>query len=86
MAIKMTHVKEASMAMNSRRLTRSLLIRKPRIADQRGFVWKMIMMNVMGSNCRFTVNSKKLRVPKRDLACACKKRTSKILRGILEYY
>lgn len=56
------------------------------MADQRGFVWKMMMMKVMGSNCKFTVNNKKLRVPKRDLACACKKRTSKILKGMVEFY
>ena len=43
------------------------MIRNPRIADQRGLVWKIIMMMVMGINDRLKVKSKKLMVPKSDL-------------------
>ena len=63
MTMRMTKRKEVSIAMSSKGLTRSLLMRKPRIADHRGFVWKMMIIKVMGIRCKLNVNSKKPVVP-----------------------
>ena len=51
-AMRMTNAKEASMARNSHEFTFSRLTRKPRMADHRGFVWKMMMMRVIGMSCK----------------------------------
>jgi len=67
-AMKITQPRETSIAMSSTGLTRSLLMMKLRKADQSGFVWKMIIMKVMGISWRLNVNSKKLSVPNRDRA------------------
>ena len=65
-AIKMTHINEAIIPINSTELIFSSLIRDPRIADQRGLVWKMMMTIVIGINCKLKVNNKKLIVPKKE--------------------
>lgn len=66
-AMTMTPANERSMAVSSTADTVSPLKRNPRIADQRGFVWKKMMIKVMGMSCKLKVKSKKLVVPKRDL-------------------
>ena len=43
-------------------------MQKLRMADHRGFVWKMMIMSVIGMRLRLVAKSKKLTVPKRDLA------------------
>ena len=43
-------------------------MRYPSMADQRGFVWKKMMISVIGISERLNVKSKKLAVPNSDLA------------------
>lgn len=66
--MRMTQEKEQTIAASSRRPTLSLLKRKPRMVDQRGFVWKMMVMKVIGINVRLNVKRTKLVVAKNDLA------------------
>ena len=47
-AMTMTPAKERSIEPNSIGATFSPLMRCPRMADQRGFVWKKMIMSVMG--------------------------------------
>ena len=47
-AITMTPTKERSMEPNSIGATFSPLMRCPRMADQRGLVWKKMIISVMG--------------------------------------
>ena len=82
MAIIMTQAKERIIAKSSQGLTRSRFMAYPRIADQRGFVWKMIMMKVIGMSCRLIVKSKKLIVPESALIYERMKRGSNNFSGI----
>jgi len=66
MAMTMMQAKDESIAMSSTGLTRSLLKMKPRIADQRGFVWKMIKIKVIGIKFKLNVKSKKPIFPHRE--------------------